>query len=253
MSRISIRDASISFPILTSRSKSLTNSIAELAVGGNFRRGNKGHTLLSALSNINLELVDGDRMGLVGHNGSGKSTFLRTVAGVYAPTSGIVKTEGRVGSLVDLLIGVNGEATGRENIYTRAALLGVPRKEIASLYSQVVDFSGLGDFIEMPLRTYSSGMLLRLAFSVATSVKSDILLMDEWLAVGDDEFRIRAEAKLHEIIQENKILVLASHSRELIEGLCNKVLWLDHGQVKMFGRVEDVCDLYFGKRDVSSS
>jgi lipopolysaccharide transport system ATP-binding protein len=253
MSRIVVQDVSISFPILTTRSKSLTNSIAELAVGGNFRKGNKGHSLLSALSNIDLEFIDGDRIGLIGHNGSGKSTFLRTVAGVYAPTSGLVTTEGKVGSLVDLLIGVNGEATGRENIYTRGALLGVPRKEMTSLYNQAVEFSGLGDFIEMPLRTYSSGMLLRLAFSVATCVKSDILLMDEWLAVGDDEFRGRAEAKLHEIIQENKILVLASHSRELIEGLCNKVLWLDHGQVKMFGSVDHVCDAYFGKRGDGNS
>lgn len=249
MAKINFDGAYVRFPLLTTKAKSVTNTIAELAIGGRVGKNAEGKNELAALTNLTLKISDGDRVGLIGHNGAGKSTFLRTVVGVYVPVEGKVEISGRIGSLVDLLIGVNAEASGAENIYTRAALLGIPKREITKIFREIVEFSGLGEFINMPIRTYSSGMLLRLAFSVATAVKSDILLMDEWLSVGDDDFRIKSEAKIQSMIEETNILILASHSRDLIERLCNKVLWLEHGQVKMFGSVEEVCNSYFGPPD----
>ena len=184
-------------------------------------------------------------MGLIGHNGSGKSTLLKLLGGIYRPTSGTVSRAGVVGSLLDISLGMSPDATGRENIFLRGALQGMSRSEIARLVPGIIEFSELGDFIELPMRTYSSGMLLRLAFSVATVLSPDILLMDEWLSVGDEAFQSKAEARLHEVVSRTSILVIASHSANLISGQCNRVLYLDHGRLIADGPPAEVLPMYF--------
>jgi lipopolysaccharide transport system ATP-binding protein len=202
--------------------------------------------MVRALSGINLEIKEGERIGLVGHNGAGKSTMLRALSGVYAPSKGSVEIDGRIGSLIDISLGINLEASGRENIFIRGALLGLTKSEIQNKFAEIVEFSELGEFIEMPVRTYSSGMHLRLAFAVSTIVRPEILLMDEWLSVGDESFKHKAETRLAELVSTTKILVIASHSRELIASTCDRVIWLEHGQVKMDGPTSEVAPIYFG-------
>jgi lipopolysaccharide transport system ATP-binding protein len=170
------------------------------------------------------------------------------LAGVYPPTHGVARIDGSVGSLIDLSLGINPEATGRENVFIRGQLLGLSKAEVADKFDEIIEFAEIGDFIHLPLRTYSSGMQLRLAFAVSTVVRPEILLMDEWLSVGDQGFKIRAENRLQEIVSSTKILVVASHSRSLLESVCNKLLWMEHGTVRMFGEVAEVSERYFGKK-----
>jgi lipopolysaccharide transport system ATP-binding protein len=199
-----------------------------------------------ALDEISIEIQSGERVAIVGHNGAGKSSLLRTLAGVYAPTKGRITVNGTVASLIDLALGINLEATGRENIYVRGQLLGLSKAKIRDSFDEIVDFADLGDFIEMPVRTYSTGMHLRLAFAVSTLVRPEILLMDEWLSVGDSDFQQKAEERLANLVDESKILILATHSRELIQQVCNRVIWLEHGRVRRDGSPDSVLRDYFG-------
>jgi lipopolysaccharide transport system ATP-binding protein len=219
-----------------------------VATGGRLDADPNGKVIVRALSDVSLELQDGDRIGLVGHNGAGKSTLLRVLSGVFVPTGGTAIIEGSVGSLIDVSLGINPEASGRENIFLRGALLGLSKAEVKEKFEEIVEFSELGEFIEMPMRTYSSGMQLRLAFAVSTIVRPEILLMDEWLSVGDEGFKAKASERLTTVVDASKILVLASHSRELLEKVTNKVLWLEHGEVKMLGPSSEVLDAYFGPK-----
>lgn len=246
MAHIDFRAASIEFPIFNANGRSLTSRLLQVATGGKLDADPNGRVVIRALDQLSFKLQDGDRVGLLGHNGAGKSTLLRALSRVYAPTSGAAIIEGEIGSLIDISLGINPEATGRENIFIRGALLGFSKQEIESHLEEVIEFSELGDFIEMPVRTYSSGMHLRLAFAVSTVVRPEILLMDEWLSVGDENFKLKAEARLAELVHATKILVIASHSRELIETSCNRAIWLEHGQIKMDGSASEVCSAYFG-------
>lgn len=246
MAHIEFKEASIEFPIFNANGRSLTSRLLQVATGGKLDADPNGRVVIRALDKLSFKLQDGDRVGLLGHNGAGKSTLLRALSRVYAPTSGDAIIEGEIGSLIDISLGINPEATGRENIFIRGALLGFSRQEIESHLEEVIEFSELGDFIEMPVRTYSSGMHLRLAFAVSTVVRPEILLMDEWLSVGDENFKLKAEARLTELVDATKILVIASHSRELIETSCNRAIWLEHGQIKMDGSASEVCSAYFG-------
>jgi lipopolysaccharide transport system ATP-binding protein len=194
---------------------------------------------------MSFSLKDGDRVGLLGHNGAGKSTLLRLLGRVYEPSSGTASIKGTLGSLIDISLGIDHEATGRENIYFRGGLLGMTKAEIKKQLEAIIDFSELGNFIDMPLRTYSSGMHLRLAFSVSTILRPEILLMDEWLSVGDEGFKHKAEQQMSELVQSTNILVIASHSREIIEKTCNRVLWLEHGKIRMDDKPEFVLKAYF--------
>jgi lipopolysaccharide transport system ATP-binding protein len=178
---------------------------------------------------VSLDLRDGDRLGVVGHNGAGKSTLLRVLAGVYAPTRGSYFRQGSIASLIDPMLGIEPDATGYENIALRGVLMGISRREMARLTPDIAEFSGLGDYLDMPVRAYSTGMTMRLGFSIATAVRSDILLMDEWLSVGDADFRKQSEDRLREVVASTGILVLASHSPELINRECNCVVELAHG------------------------
>jgi lipopolysaccharide transport system ATP-binding protein len=205
-----------------------------------------GHISIEALKNLDLEISAGDRLGIMGHNGSGKSTLLRLLSGIYEPSSGKIERSGSISSLVDISLGINAESTGRENIFLRGKLMGLSKKEIDEKIDEIIEFSELGDYINLPVRIYSSGMLLRLAFSVSTSITADILIMDEWLSVGDGAFAERASNRLRELVDSSEILVIASHTRSLIEETCNKVVWLEHGVIKKVGAVADVVPEYFG-------
>lgn len=246
MAHISLDEVSIEFPIFNATGRSLTSSILKVATGGLLDADPNGRIMVKAISGVSFEVSEGERIGLVGHNGAGKSTLLRALSGAFFPSKGTVSVSGRVGSLIDISLGINPEATGRENIFIRGALLGIPKTVVESQFSEIVEFSELGEFIEMPVRTYSSGMHLRLAFAVSTIVRPEILLMDEWLSVGDESFKLKAEARLAELVNSSKILVIASHSRELIMATCDRVIWLEHGRVRMDGPSAEVASIYFG-------
>ena len=245
MASIQFIQAGVEIPIFNADSRSLKNRLMQIATGGKLSANASGHVVVNALQNLNCIFADGDRVGLIGHNGAGKSTLLRLLSGVYSPTQGQVLRQGSVSSLIDVSLGIDHEATGRENIFLRGALLGLRKKEMIAHLDEVIAFSELGEFIDMPVRTYSSGMHLRLAFSVSTVIRPEILLMDEWLSVGDEGFKHKAEARLAELVKSTKILVVASHSRDLILNTCNRVLWLEHGMIKMDGAPVDVCSAYF--------
>lgn len=245
MASVDFENVSVDIPIYNARSRSLKERLIAAATGGHLGADSQGHVVVRALEGLNFALRDGDRLGLVGHNGAGKSTLLRLLSGVYVPSSGTARTVGNIGSLIDISLGIDSEASGRENIYLRGALLGIPKAEMNLRIDEIIDFSELGGFIDMPLRTYSSGMHLRLAFSVSTMVRPEILLMDEWLAVGDQGFTQKAESRLTQMVQSTNILVLASHSRALVEKVCNRVLWLEHGRIRMDGAPADALPRYF--------
>lgn len=245
MAHIIFEHVNIDFPIYNAKNRSLKNTVMQAATGGKVSFGAEG-TVIRSLEDVSFEIHEGERVGVVGHNGAGKSTLLRALSNVYAPTAGRAEIVGEIGSLVDIGLGIDGEATGRENIFIRGALLGLKRKEIEDRFEEIVEFSELGEFINMPVRTYSSGMHLRLAFAVATIIRPEILLMDEWLSVGDAAFNEKAEHRLNELVESSRILVLASHSRELIEKTCNRAMWLEHGRLKMDADPKSVCGAYWG-------
>jgi lipopolysaccharide transport system ATP-binding protein len=246
MASIEFQNVCVDFAIYNANGRSLKKRLMQVATGGQIGADNQGRVIVRALENLSFSFKDGDRVGLLGHNGAGKSTLLRLLGKVYEPSSGIAQINGEIGSLIDISLGIDPEATGRENVYIRGALLGISRARMAREIDEIINFSELGDFIDMPLRTYSSGMHLRLAFAVSTMVRPEILLMDEWLAVGDEGFKHRAEERLTELVKATNILVLASHARDLILHTCNRVLWLEHGKIRMDGDPVTVTDAYFG-------
>jgi lipopolysaccharide transport system ATP-binding protein len=224
-------NVTVDFPIYSTPHRSLKKSLLKIATGGRISSDAGGVVVVRALDGISFELKEGDRLGLTGHNGSGKSTLLRVLAGVYEPTGGSLSVQGRIASLLDISIGMDPEASGLENIFLRGVLLGLSKTDIDKKTGEIIDFSGLGDFIDLPIRTYSSGMSMRLAFSIATSVEADILLMDEWLSVGDADFVKKAEDRLKALVNKTPILVMASHSPEIVKEVCSRVMRLEKGKI----------------------
>lgn len=245
MAFISLNNVCVDIPIFNSQGRSLKKTVMGIATGGKIGLTESGKTVVRTLDRISFSVSPRERIGLIGHNGAGKSTLLRVLSRVYTPTSGSIVIDGDIGSLIDISLGIDGEATGIENIFLRAALLGIPKKKVLQELDSIIEFSELGDFIKLPVRTYSTGMHLRLAFAVSTMINPSILLMDEWLSVGDKSFQQKAERRLNELIERSNILVIASHSKELIERCCTRVLWLEHGSIKMDGPAEEVCAAYF--------
>lgn len=246
MAKLLLENTSIDFPIFNASGRRLTNSIVRAATGGQVGKGESGKVYVRALNEISLDLKSGDSLGIVGHNGAGKSTLLRLLAGIYEPTSGRLLREGKVTSLTDIGLGISPELTGRDNIIIRGVVMGLSTRETRSRMDEIIEFSELGEFIDLPVRTYSTGMSLRLAFAVSTIIQPEILVMDEWLSVGDEAFQHKAESRIQKIVDESDILILASHSRGLIERTCNRVIWLEHGSVKMEGQPVEILDAYFG-------
>ena len=222
MASIKLNRVSVEIPIYSNNNRSIKNSFIKKFTGNKSTNTNS----IIAINNITLDLKDGDRLGIMGSNGSGKSTLLRTIAGVYKPTSGTITVKGRIASLIDISLGIDHEATGMENIRMRSVMMGTSLKKIKSVETEIADFTGLGDEINLPVYTYSAGMQMRLGFAVSTALDAEIILMDEWLSVGDNEFLKKAERRLHDFIKRSSILVIASHSQDTIDNLSNKILQL---------------------------
>jgi len=240
---IAVTDLSLRFPVYGVDAKSLKKNLARVTVGGRLGSSNTGATEVTALSNISFNLRPGDRLGLIGHNGSGKTTLLRALSGAYEPDEGQIEVRGRIAALLDLSLGIDPSATGVDNIRLRGRIAGMSTKEIEDKMDEIATFSGLGPFLAMPMKTYSAGMQARLAFAVATAVEADVLLMDEWISVGDSEFKQLAHRRLLNLVERAGILVLASHDTELLRLYCNKVMRMEGGiasEVKDIRRIDEL-------------
>lgn len=228
---IQIDALTLDFPVLTSAQRSIRGLLKKSSSGGMISQSESGRMCVRALDALTLTIPNGERLGVLGHNGSGKTTLLRCLAGIYPPTGGGFTLQGQVASLLDLSLGLEPEASGLENILLRGIFMGIRPQDMRPRIDDIVAFSELGDFIHLPLKTYSSGMSVRLAFAIATSVHAEIVLMDEWLSVGDADFSAKAQQRLIEIIDKSSVLVIASHSPTLIENICTRAITLDQGKV----------------------
>jgi ABC-type polysaccharide/polyol phosphate transport system ATPase subunit len=225
-----------------------TNSIKEFAI-----RTLQGKMKIQkhlALNNVSLQVNQGDILGLIGHNGAGKSTLLKVVSRILKPTEGRVIVRGNVAALLAVGAGFHQELTGRENVFLNGALLGFSNKEISEKFEGIVDFAELWDFIDQPLRTYSSGMRARLGFAVATDAQPDILIVDEVLAVGDEAFRKKSEDRMREFRERGTTILLVSHSMNTIKDICHQAAWIHQGQLRMLGEVNEVVDEYMLERQL---
>ena len=232
MAHISIKNLTVEFKVYGSSSRSLKNQILSQATGGRIAENTDDAITVKALDNVSLEINDGDRIGLVGHNGAGKSTLLRTLAGIYKPTAGSIEIEGTVGTLIDPSAGMDPEATGIENIYLRGYVLGMTKKEIDEKVDEIAEFTELGDFLHLPVKTYSAGMFSRLGFAISTAISPDILLIDEGIGAGDAGFQEKVKKRLFGMMSDCSILFLATHFSELIETYTNKKLKVRGGKVQ---------------------
>ncbi|MGJ4947786.1 ABC transporter ATP-binding protein [Bradyrhizobium sp. HKCCYLS20291] len=242
MPLIEAKNIGIEFPVAPPNARSFRHLAIAAAsrVGGKVSRNEGAFQFVQALDDVSFTLKQGDRLALVGHNGAGKTTLIRVLAGIYEPTRGSLRVVGRNVPMFDIGLGMDEEASGYENIRTRGLILGLSPEEIDQRIPEIVEFAELGDYLELPIRTYSSGMLLRLVFSIAASIYGDIVLMDEWIAVGDAHFRKKTHDRLQEITGRSGIVVLASHDHGLLRETCNLGLYLDGGRVRAFGALEDV-------------
>jgi ABC-type polysaccharide/polyol phosphate transport system ATPase subunit len=242
---ISVENVIIDFPIYGASHHSLRHTLLA-RTGGLIRREGMRHkrVVVRALDNISFELGDGDRLGLIGHNGAGKSTLLKALAGVYWPDSGSIRIEGRVSPLFTSAPGLDPDDSGFENIKTCGMFLGMSAEETEHKAPEIAAFSELGEYLELPVRTYSTGMVTRLCFAIATAIDPDILLLDEGLAAGDARFAARAEDRMRKFIQRTRILVLASHSDALIRSMCNRAVLMETGRVLAIGPIDDILDRY---------
>jgi ABC-2 type transport system ATP-binding protein len=242
---IHTEDAWVEFPIFDAKSRSLKKTFLGKA-GGTIGRNTSNVLVIEALKDITLSLRTGDRVGLVGHNGAGKSTLLRLLSGIYEPTRGKAIVNGRVAPIFDLGVGMDPEISGYENIIIRGLFLGETRKKMQSKVDEIAEFTELGQYLSMPLRTYSTGMRVRLAMGVVTSIDPEILLLDEGIGAVDAEFLKKAQTRLQKLVERSGILVFASHSTDFLARLCKTAIWIDHGSIKMMGEIEDVVRAYEG-------
>jgi len=238
MAHVRLQKVSLEYPIITPRSQAIKTALFT-RLGGSISDRDRT-VIVRALHNIDLDLADGDRLGIVGHNGAGKSTILKVISRIYEPQSGKVDVSGSLSSLVDITLGMDGEATGWDNIRFRGAFMGFTSAQTRDLAPSIAEFCELGDYMNLPLRTYSSGMFMRLAFAIATSVHPEIIVMDEMIGAGDAGFIDKAVARLNGMLGGSKILVMASHSNATIRKFCNKALWLTNGGIRAFGPVDPV-------------
>jgi ABC-type polysaccharide/polyol phosphate transport system ATPase subunit len=240
MARIELEDVSLTFQVRQTQGVTLK----EFLIGQLFRRSRNPVMSVKALRDLTLSLDKGERLGIVGHNGAGKSTLLKLLAGIYTPTTGTRVVDGRISSLFDINVGFEAEATGWENIAYRSYLQGETPRTLSQKRDAIAEFSELGDFLNMPVRYYSAGMVVRLAFSIATAVDPEILLIDEVLSVGDLAFQQKARQRMREMIDRAHLLVLVSHDLQSVAQTCNQALWLDHGRMKAVGPTEEIVAAY---------
>jgi ABC-type polysaccharide/polyol phosphate transport system ATPase subunit len=240
MSRIELEHVNLTFRVLKERGIRLKDFILKRM----FLPSNNPIMEVRALQDINLSLRQGDRIGFIGHNGAGKSTMLKLLAGIYMPTSGERLVEGRISSLFDIALGFEGEANGWENIAYRSYLQGETPASMRAKKQAIADFSELGDFLNMPVRYYSAGMMVRLAFSIATAIEPEILLVDEVLSVGDLSFQHKARERMREMMEKAHLMVLVSHDLESLPQMCNRAVWMDHGRIALTGPCHEVIAAY---------
>lgn len=246
MASIKLSDVVVSFPIYDQSSRSLKKRLIAATTGGHIEQSaHSGRiSVVKALDQVSLSFEHGDRVGLIGHNGSGKTTLLRVLAGIYEPTQGDVLINGHTAPLFDVSLGMDPESTGYENIFLRGLFLGLMRSEIEARLDEICAFTELGDFLRLPIRTYSAGMRMRLAFAVSTSIDPEILLIDEGIGVGDAAFLQKANQRLQEFSDKAAIIVLASHSESLIRSSCNKAVLMKHGKVIAIGDTREMLARY---------
>jgi len=235
---IHVENATVRFNIASERIDSIKEYFVKLI------KGNLHFKEFLALKNINFEVKQGESWGIVGSNGAGKSTLLKLICGIIAPNTGSVTINGSISPMLELGAGFDPDLTAGENIYLEGALLGHSKAFMREHYDEIVEFSELKDFLDMPIKNYSSGMQARMAFSVATVVEPKILIVDEVLSVGDAAFRRKCENRIHEMLQNSTTLLLVSHSNEMVENLCTKALWLRKGEAVMTGDAKEVCAAY---------
>lgn len=238
---LDVRNIELDFPtpLLNGKSKAGSKSSTN-----DPRLTKAGPGKLRGLDGISFTAKRGDRIGLIGRNGAGKSTLLRTLAGIYQPSAGSCRATGRISTLFSSALGLSAEATGYENIYLGATLLGMNKAAIEEALPDIVAFCELGDFLDLPIRTYSAGMRTRLGFAIATSIRPDILLIDEVFGTGDRHFRAKAKQRIEQVMAKANVLMLASHSDSVIRSMCTKALWLEQGRAKAFGSLDEVLEQY---------
>ena len=239
---VSVKNISLKFKMEQNRA----NSLKEFCVRW-LKRDLKSEDFW-ALTDVSFDVEKGDVIGIIGHNGAGKSTLLKVISGIMKPTKGTIEAHGNIVPMLELGSGFDMELSGRENIYLNGAILGYSEEFLNEKYDEIVAFSELGNFIEAPLRTYSSGMLARLAFSVACIVEPEILIVDEILSVGDADFQEKSRARMMELMTGGTTVFFVSHSLEQIREMCNKVVWLEHGKIQAVGKTEDICNMYEGAK-----
>ncbi len=239
MASIELNDVYLVYPLYGTKSRSLKVTMLQAATGGRFLK-DESTVKVQALENISFKLEEGDRLGLIGHNGAGKTTLLKVLAQIYEPTSGSISISGKLNSLFDIMVGMDPGLTGYECILLRGLMLGLSRREINNAIVEIEEFAELGEFIKMPLSSYSSGMLVRLGFAIITSIHSEILLIDEIMSVGDARFIQKAKDRMANLIHKSNVMVLSTHDHKAIQDFCTKVVWLERGKIKMFGNTEDV-------------
>ncbi|MDA8230315.1 MAG: ABC transporter ATP-binding protein [Magnetospirillum sp.] len=248
MAFLALRDVTVEFPIYQGSSRSLKKAIVASSTGGNLARDALDRVQVRALDGLTLDIADGDRVGLIGPNGSGKTTLLKVLGGVYEPSRGQMLSSGRVSSLLDVSLGLNPEATGRENIVLRGMYMGIRPRDMRPRIEDVAAFTELGPYLDMPVRTYSAGMMIRLAFATSTCIPPDVLLMDEWLAAGDAHFLEKAQRRMEDFVRRSSIMVLASHSMDLLKRWCNKGVYIRHGKLIAYEAIDAVIAIYQEQR-----
>lgn len=241
---LTLRNVDVSFPIYHGGSRSLKKSLLFRGSGGHMATDANQRIIVQALRNVSLQLVAGDRVALIGSNGAGKTTLLRVMAGIYEAVNGTVKSRGRISPMFDIGLGIDSELSGFDNIRLRGMILGLSSAEIEERLADIVEFTALGDYLDVPVRTYSSGMMTRLTFAVATCFAPEILLMDEWIMAGDASFLDKAQRRIETFVQRASVMVLASHSVETCRKFCNQAVWMDQGQIKAAGPINDILKAY---------
>lgn len=235
---IELNSVELTYPVYSVKAQSLRNALANLSVGGRLLKSGSDILYIQALIGLTFSVDVGDRVGIIGHNGAGKTTLLKLIAGIYEPTSGRIAVNGKISSMIDFTMGFDANMTGRENIVHIGRMRGLSTKFIQSKMDEIIEFSELGTFIDMPVKIFSSGMQSRLIFSVVTTLDPDIMLLDEWLSAGDADFVTKAQARINQLLDKSRCLILASHSFELIKSVCNKLLVLDGGKQAYYGPIE---------------
>jgi ABC-2 type transport system ATP-binding protein len=243
MPSIELNQVSVAFPIYSAGSRSFKNAMLSKTTGGRIGSEAK-HVVVQALDGVSLRLSDGDRVALIGHNGAGKTTLLRVLAGIYEPRTGWVKIEGRVTPMFDVNLGIDPESTGYENIVLRGLYMGMTRAEVLERRDGIASFTELGQFLDLPVRTYSAGMQARLTFAMATCIDPEILLLDEGIGAGDAGFLEKANERLDQFAKRAGILVLASHAVALVRKLCNKAILMEHGRMLWSGDIDEALEHY---------